>query len=333
MDIKILAIDLAKENFHLYGVDGAGQKVIDRMLRRTELLAFSHRLHSCSVVMEACGGSNFFAREFKKMGHHVRLISPQFVKPFVGHQKNDRNDARAIYEASLRPNIKSVGIKELWQQDLQALHRTRERIVKERICLTNQMRGVLIEYGFAIKRCDTHLLKQIPVLLECEEGSQVTLVLRRLMSSFLRDYAHLKDREQALTEEIKELAAQHPSAQRLQKIKGVGPMIATLVLASVGDGLEFKNGRGFSAWLGLVPKQHSSGGKSRLLGITKNGNSSLRALIIQGARTAVMAQMRTGYTGPNGAWVKQLLDKKGFNRTAVALANKNARHIWAQLVS
>lgn len=332
MEVKVLSIDLAKEIFYVYGVDNDGRIVVDKKCSRAILAETVHKLRPQTIFMEACGTSNFWARKFSKMGINIKLISPQHVKPFVGRQKNDRNDARAIFEAGCRPDAKFVPIKELWQQDLQSLHRVRQRIVSARVQIGNEILGLLAEYGVFVGRGKNQIIKTVPLHLENAEN-ELTVASRRLIANLVEDFKKHLEIEGQYTEEILSLAEASSDCQKVQTIEGVGPITATAFVSAIGSGMQFKNGRSVSAWLGVVPLQSSSGGKTKLLGITKTGNIYLRTLVIQGARTVLMSYQKKGFPGDKGLWLKSMIERKGFNKTAVALANKNTRHMWAVLVA
>ena len=280
MEINVLGIDLAKSVFQLHGLNETGKAVLRKKLSRSQLSVFVAKMPPCLIGIEACGGSSFWAREFQKHGHTVRLISPQFVKPYVKSNKNDAADAEAICEAVQRPSMRFVAVTQVEQQDLQSVHRIRERLVKARTALSNEIRGLLSEYGVVIPVGMAKLREHLPEILKKAE-------------------------------------------------KEAGPLTATALIASVADPLVFKNGREFSAWLGLVPRQNSSGGKTQLLGISKRGDVYLRTLLIHGARSPLRWADRK--EDGRSRWAQSLVERRGKNRAAVALANKNARIVWCLL--
>ena len=328
MNLSLLAIDLAKSVFQLHGVDSSGKVVLQKRLSRERLIEFIANLPRCTIAMEACGGANYWGREFEKLGHTVRLISPQFVKPYVKSNKNDSADAAAIAEAASRPHMRFVPVKRIEQQDIQGLHRVRERLVKSRTALVNEIRGLLGEYGIVLPTTVRKLRSLLPTILTQQEP-ELTSMSRDLFSTLLEELSELDQRIARLEERLEAIYQSHPACQRLSKIPGVGPMTATALLAAVSDPQSFKNGRQFAAWLGLVPKQHSSGGKERLLGISKRGDVYLRKLLIHGARS--VAWRVKDRTDSRSLWVQSLIERRGVNRAAVALANKNARIIWTLL--
>ena len=315
MTISVLGIDLAKNTYQLHGVDGVGKAVLKKRISRNELAAYIAGLPPCRIVMEACGGANYWARVFQRSGHQVKLISPQFVKPFVKTNKNDANDAEAIVEAASRPSMNFVPIKQVEQQDIQSIHRVRSRVVKNRTALINEIRGLLLEYGIAIP-LGAAKVKRFLCEIIANNKNELTDLSRECM--------------RGLYEELIEIEArQNKTCNRILKIPGVGDLTATALVAAIPDAREFKNGRHMAAWLGLVPRQSSSGDKQTLLGISKRGDRYLRTLLIHGARSALSHYKKTDTL--YGRW---FFDKKAslsFNKAAVALANKNARIIWSLL--
>lgn len=332
MNITTLGIDLAKNVFQIHGTDAKGKAILKKQLSRQKLSELVANLSPCKVVMEACGSANYFARKFKRQGHEVKLISPQLVKPFVKSNKNDRNDAEAIVEASSRPSMRYVTPKTVEQQDMQSLLRLREGCLQMRTKLGNQLRGLLAEYGVVIPKGMSQLRKQLAELLggmdEHAEG-EVTDYLRELL---FMPYELLQKIEQQIADydkKIAQMAKANQACQRIQQIEGVGAVTAIAIVSTMGSPKDFKNGRHFAAFLGLVPKQSSSGSRQRLLGISKRGDNYTRQVLIHGARSVVNYASRK--SDKRSEWVTQLKKRAGANRTAVALANKNARIIWALL--
>lgn len=328
MDIKVLGIDLAKDVFHLHGLDEKGQVVVERKLSRRKLLVFMKHLQPCEVFMEVGPGCHYWAREFQQWGHRVKLIAAQFVKPYVKTNKHDKADAAAIVEAGTRPHMRFVVPKSVDQQDLQNLHRIRDRLVGQRTALSNQIRGILAEYGIVFSKGIRQLQSQLPQLFEQQNHPDFSVMLREQMELLWQEFQSLQARIQLYEEKLRQIFQNHPECQRLATIPGVGPLIATAAVASLRP-QDFKNGRGLSAFLGLVPKQHSSGGKQKNLGISKRGNTDLRRLLIHGARSVVRTAARK--KDPRSQWMERLRVKIGMNKTAVAVANKNARLVWAVL--
>jgi transposase len=328
MNIKRIGIDLAKQVFQLHGVDHSEKVVLKKQLQRTKMLVYFQSLPPCLIGIEACGSSHYWARELQKLGHTVKLMAPQFVKPYVKGNKNDTNDAEAICEAVSRPNMRFVSIKTVAQQDIQALHRIRSELVKQRTAKGNQIRGLLAEYGVVVNKRIDVLRKALPSILEDAENG-ISADLRMLLEELRQDLIILDQRVLVLSEKINVIAKGNEDALRLQQIPGVGSMTATAIISAVGNGKQFKCGRDLAAWLGLTPKQHSSGGKDRLLGISKRGDAYLRTLLIHGAR-AVLRVSETK-TDSLSCWLQKLCSRRNKNIAAVALANKNARIIWAIL--
>lgn len=325
--ITTVGIDLAKNIFQLHAVDEYGKTVLKKRLSRGQLLPFVANLPACLIGMEACGGSNYWAREFVKLGHDVKLMAPQFVKPYVKSNKNDSADAEAICEAVTRPNMRFVPIKNIESQDMQSLHRIRQRLIKGKTALMNEIRGLIQEYGVIIPQGIMKLKKALNEIIEKDSA------LSNKMKSIVREvYQELLDIEEKIKfydNEIEIVFSQNEACQRLSKIEGVGVITATAIFAAIGTGKNFENGRQFAAYLGLVPRQHSSGGKERLLGISKRGDGYLRSLLIHGARAVI--QRTTDKSDKRSAWINKLKITRGHNKTCVALANKNARIIWALL--
>lgn len=283
------------------------------------------QLKPCLVAMEACGGSHHWARQFQAMGHDVRLISPQFVKPFVKSNKNDIADAEAICEAVQRPTMRFVPLKSVEQQDILSIHRAREQVVRRRTAQGNQIRGLLMEYGVVMPQGMRAVRTQLPDIL-ADADNELTLMFRELLQGLSEELINLDKRVALYDQQISMISEQSDVCRRLMTIPGVGPMVATALLASVSDGKAFKNGREMSAWLGLVARQHSTGGKPRLLGISKRGDVYLRKLLIHGARAALRWTDRKH--DKRSMWATSLKERRGQNIAAVALANKTVRTAW-----
>jgi transposase len=328
MNIKRVGIDLAKDVFQVHGVDSQEKVILRKQFRRVQLLAYFEKIAPCLIGMEACGSAHYWARELQKLGHTVKLMAPQFVKPYVKSNKNDANDAEAICEAVARPTMRFVAVKTIAQQDIQAIHRVRSELVSHRTAKVNQIRGLLAEYGLAVGRRIEVLRTALPLLLEDAENG-LTLDFRILLDELRQDLINLDERVQVMDKKIKTLANSHGEAKRLLAIPGIGPITATAIISAIGNGKQFKRGRDFAAWLGLTPRQHSSGGKERLLGISKRGDSYLRTLLIQGARAVLRVVGQKD--DPRSRWLQNLCSRRNKNIAAVALANKNARIIWALL--
>ena len=284
--IKVLGIDLAKNSFQLHGVDKKGHVVLKKKLSRHKLTAFIANLPPCLIGLEACGGAHYWVRTFTQMGHTVRMIAPQFVKPYVKSNKNDAIDAEAICEAVQRPSMRFVPVKTIEQQDIQSIHRIRSQQVVRRTAQTNQIRGLVLEYGIVIPKGIASIRKAIPDILEDAE-KPLTLLFRELLRELYNEVVHLDERIGTLEQKLKLICVRNEDCQRLLTIPGVGFLTATALIAAIGDITVFKNGRELAAWLGLVPRQHSTGGKPTLLGISKRGDSYLRTLLIHGGRSVV----------------------------------------------
>lgn len=329
MNITTLGIDLAKNIFQLHGADNRGNAVLKKTLTRNKLAEVIANLPKCQIVMEACGGANYWARKFNDYGHDVKLISPQFVKPFVKSNKNDRNDAEAIVEAASRPSMRYVSAKTIEQQDLQSLLRLREGCIEMRTKMSNQLRGLLAEYGIVIAKGISHLHKALPRLFDRGKDNELTAAFKEMLEM---QYNLLLTMGQQITMyevKLKMIAKTNEACQRVQQVEGIGPITAVALAATISNPNDFKNGRHFAAFIGLVPRQHSSGGQERLLGISKHGDSYLRQLLIHGARSVILYSGKKKDT--RSRWINGLKIRAGVNRTCVALANKNARIVLALL--
>ncbi len=325
MNIIVFGLDIAKKVFHAVGLNQAGKIAVKRKLRRKQVLTYFVNQEPCRISMEACASSHYWARELQKLGHEIRLIPAQHVKPYVMGNKNDYNDALAIAEASGRPGIHFVGIKTVAQQDVQATHRMRKSTVGERVALCNQVRGLLGEYGIIVNQGIASLRKAIPELLE-DGDNGLTDLFRGLLSQKYQQLQVLDEHVAYYTRQIEQQARQSATIQRLQSIPGFGPIVASTYHSVIGDGKAFNRGRDVSASLGLVPRQHSSGGKEILLGISKRGDKYLRSLIVHGARSVVKHAHKKD--DALSRWVMRLVDRRGKNKATVALANKLARIAW-----
>lgn len=324
-NITVLGIDIAKRVFQLHGVDERGKAVLKRQVSRSELRNTIARLPACLIAMEACSGSSYWAREFRVMGHEVKLIAPQFVKPFVKSNKNDAADAEAIAEAVQRPSMRFVTAKEVPHQDIQSLHMIRKRMVTARVSLTNELHGVLIEYGIVLPLSRKKMKSAIEQLIDPEDA-RLSGEMKDLMRLMLEELHAAEERIAKLDRKVKELSESNEVCKRLKEIPGVGPLISTALFSSVVDANAFKNGRQMSAWMGLVPRQHSTGGKNTLLGISKRGDSYLRQLLIHGARSVV--QNAKSKEDRLNRWIVEKERTRGWNKTVVAVANKTARTAW-----
>ena len=325
MDITTIGFDLAKTVFQVHGADGEGRAVLRRKLRRGKVLAFFAGLPSCLVGMEACASAHYWAREIQALGHEVRLIPPQYVRPFVKWQKNDAADAEAICEAAQRPTIRFVAVKGEEQQARAMLFHTRDLLVRQRTQTINALRGHLAEFGVVAPQGVAHV-GRLALALE-DPGSGLPEPVRELGGVLLGQIAHLDAKIGGLEKELRACARQDEQAARLMTIPGIGP-IGAMALQAFAPPMEiFRRGRDFSAWLGLVPRQHTTGGKPRLGRISKMGQRDLRRLLIIGAMAVVSSAVRRGET--NDPWLARMLARKPRMLVAVALANKMARIVWA----
>jgi transposase len=328
MTIETLGIDIAKNVFQLHGVNRGGRVVFKRRVMRDQLLEVVSRIDRCTIAVEACTGAFYWARKFEGLGHQVRIISPQYVKPFVRRQKNDGNDAEAICTAARQPHIPFVPKKTVEQQDIQTLHRARQRMVNHRTAVVSQIRGLLLDRGFAMAKSITRARRLVPEIL-ADTTNELTALAREAISELYDLFRDLDRRIASFDKKIDRIFLESEPCRRIATIKGVGPKTATAIIAAIGDGSEFKNGRHLAAWIGLVPRQFSSGDRKVLMGISKRGSQHLRSLLVHGARAVV--RTAPSKMDPNNTWVNQLRERRGFNRATVAVANKNARIIWAVL--
>jgi transposase len=295
---------------------------------RDSLMQVIAQITPCIIAIEACTGAFYWQRRFEEHGHTVRIISPQYVKPFVRRQKNDGNDAEAICTAARQSHMRFVPKKTIEQQDIQTLHRARQRLVNHRAAVVSQIRGLLLDRGIAIGVSITRARRTIPEVLS-GQGSELTDLAREAISELYDLFQDLDRRIRSFDQKIERVFKTSEACQRIARIKGVGSKTATAMVAAIGDGSEFKNGRHLAAWLGLVPRQHSSGDRHVLMGISKRGSQPLRVMIVHGARAVV--RTAPNKTDPANQWVNQLRERRGFNRATVAVANKTARIIWAVL--
>ncbi|HLH04673.1 MAG TPA: IS110 family transposase [Bryobacteraceae bacterium] len=328
MAVKVIGLDIAKHVFQLHGADAKGKAVLKKRLRREQVTDFFGSIPRCTVAMEATQGAHYWARVLTTFGHEVRLISPQFVKPYVRGQKNDMQDAAAICEAASRPEMRFVPQKSIAQQDMQMLHRIRSRLIANRTQVGNQIRGLLAEYGIVVPLHLSQLRKHVHALAS-EPHAQLTAFAQLLFAGLYEELCQLDDRIQAMEERIDDAFRADEACQRISRVEGIGPVIATAIVAAIANGRAFRNGRQLSAWLGLVPRQYSSGDKQRLLGISKRGDPYLRTLLIHGARSVVYRSIHK--SDARSRWIADKQKRLGTTKACVAVANKNARIIWAIL--
>ncbi|NDV19829.1 IS110 family transposase [Pseudodesulfovibrio sp. JC047] len=327
-DITTIGIDLAKNVFQLHGIDNKGNVVLKKRLNRRNVLSFLVNMEPCLIGIEACCGSHFWARELKKLGHEVRQMPPQYVKPYVKTNKTDANDAEAVCEAVTRPNMRFVPTKSEEQLNLQALHRIRERLIRNRTSLTNQIRGLLLEAGISVPQGVAKLRNVLPEIFE-DLSNRLTLIERDYLSDLYTELVDLDGKVLKYENQLQILCGQSAECQKLLTIPGIGLLTAIALVSAIGDAHAFKNGRQLAAWVGLTPRQHSSGGKDRLMGISKRGNSYLRKLLVHGARSVVYRCRNKDDC--RSRWLAEIEDRRGIMKATVAQANKAARIVWAVL--
>jgi transposase len=352
MDITTIGIDLAKRVFHIHGVDGKGKTVLKKKLMRDQVLPFLEELEPCVVGIEACGGAHHWAREIAGLGHQVKMMAPQFVKPYVKGNKDDRADAAAICEAVSRPSMRFVPVKTAAQQDIQMIHRVRSRLVKNRTALGNEIRGLLGEYGIVIPKSLSALRKRLPEVLA--KDAALAPATKELFRELLDELDEIDGKVKLYEQRLRAICKDSAVCGRLMSVPGIGFITATALYAAAGDARAFESGRQMAAWVGLVPKHVGTGGRDRMLGISKRGNSYLRSLLVHGARSVHRSSLRKGRKGgdvafgkANGgdgarkpdaapverdafcAWVCELDERRGTCRSTVAIANRLARYAWA----
>lgn len=328
-EISLVGIDIAKDVFQINAVDARGKVVLCKRIYRSDLRLFVTNLPKCVIAMEACSGSNYWGREFEKMGHEVRLISPQFVKPYVKGNKHDAADAEGISEAASRPGMRFVPVKATWQQDILMVHRVRERLVRNRTALTNEIRAVLMEYGVVFGRGYKSLREGICKLMG-EDDIRLTELIKGVIWDLYEELIAIQEQVDRYEAKVREIYKSNETCQRIGEVPGVGPVTATAMISSIGDARVFRSGRQMAAWLGLVPRQHSSGGKTVLLGISKRGDRYVRRLLVHGARSVL--KYAVNKSDRRSKWLLRIQETRGYNKACVAMANKNARICWALMV-
>jgi transposase len=328
MEIRSVGIDLGKTTFHLVALDDKGKVLVKKKFTQKQLMAFTANLQTCLIGMESCSGSHFLGRALREQGHEVKLIPAQFVKPFVKSHKNDFVDAEAIAEAVERENMRFVPIKTDDQLDLQALHRVRERLMTRRTALINQIRGFLLERGIVFAKSPIRLREALPEVLE-NAHEDLTPRMRNLIAILWSEWKDLELQIAEMNDEVERIASSDDACRRLRQIPGIGPLVATAIVASIGNGAAFRKGREFAAWLGLLPNQRSTGGKAKLGAISKRGNCYLRKILIHGARAVVLRSKRDRIA--MGTWMTSLETRAPRNILIVATAHKLARIAWAVL--
>ena len=328
MEIRSVGIDLGKTSFHLVALGDKGKVLLKKKFTQKQLITFTANLQTCLIGMESCSGSHFLGRALRERGHEVKLIPAQFVKPFVKSHKNDFVDAEAIAEAVERENMRFVPIKTDDQLDLQSLHRVRERLMTRRTALINQIRGFLLERGIVFAKRPIRLMEAMPEVLE-NIHENLTPRMRNMMAMLWSEWKDLELQIAEMNDEVERIASSDAACRRLRQIPGIGPLVATAIVASIGNGAAFRKGREFAAWLGLLPNQRSTGGKAKLGAISKRGNCYLRKILIHGARAVVLRCKRDRIA--MGAWMTSLETRAPRNILIVATAHKLARIAWAVL--
>jgi transposase len=330
MQIRSVGIDLGKTTFHLVALGDNGKVLLKKKFTQKQLITFTANMQTSLIGMEACGGAHFLGRALRAQGHEVKLIPAQFVKPFVKSNKNDFIDAEAIAEAVDRQNMRFVPIKTDDQLDLQALHRVRDRLITRRTSVINQLRAFLLERGLVFAKSPARLRERMPEVLE-NADEDLTPRMRNLLVLLWNEWKELEQQIVDMNYEVEQIASSDPACTRLRQIPGIGPLVATAIVAAIGNGAAFRKGREFAAWMGLVPKQYSTGGKAKLAGISKRGNLYLRKILIHGARAVVLRSKRERIA--MGAWMTSLETRAPRNVLIVATANKLARIAWAVLAT
>lgn len=326
--IKLVAIDLAKRCYQVGAIDEHGKLLYNRKLSPAKFALAMQQLQPTIVAMEACAAAHYWGRRLTALGHEVRLVPPQHAKAFRRVHKSDAHDTLSIAEAAQRPNIHFVPVKTIAQQDLQSLGRIRERLIAQRTAIINQARGLAREYGVSFAKSRQALLEQLPIALG-DADNELSPIAREALAELLQQIRQITQHLTCIAQRITALASQDPAYERLKTIPGIGPTIAPALLASLGHAQQFKSARQCSAWVGLVPRQHGTGGQVQLGSITKNGNASLRTLLIHGARTVI--RWADKHTHAQSRWIKDLIARRGKNKAVVALANKLMRIVWSVL--
>lgn len=324
--VSIIGLDIAKNSFHAHGAAGDGSKVFSKALARGRVLEFLGQIEPCTVALEACAGAHYWSRELSKLGHDVRLIAPQYVKPYVKRQKNDANDAEAIAEAASRPTMRFVATKSAEQKGQSMVLKTRDLLTGQRTQTINALRGHLAEHGIVAPKGPQHLPRLERAVNEQAEGLPLEVI--NLCQMFFVLIVELSERIDELTKRVRQIARENDVARRLMTMPGVGPVTAVSIAVLAAPPEMFSKGRDFAAWIGLAPRQHSTGGKTRLGKISKMGQRDLRRLLIIGAMSAIQSAQKRG-GAPEGSWLARMLARKPRMLVAVALANKMARMAWA----
>lgn len=323
-EITTIGVDLAKSIFTVHGMDAAGHTVLRKTVRREKLMELVAGLPPCLIGMEACGGAHEWARKFEACGHRVGIMMARFMAPYRKSSKNDGNDAEAICEAVARPNMRFVPVKSAEQQAILSLHRVRQGFIEQRTATINRIRGLLAEFGVVLPQRAEQVRRAAVVAAE-----SLPVLAREAITDLRAHLSYLDERINRYERQLVELARQRETAVRIQRLPGVGPLTASAITARISDGHEFANGRQFAAWLGLVPRQYSTGGKPRLGRITKRGDAYLRTLLMLGARAVLQSAAQK--TDRLSRWARALRARRGYHRAIIAVAAKNARIIWALL--
>jgi transposase len=330
-NLSVLGIDLAKNVFQIHGVNPEGKVVLKKKLQRDQLIPFLRNLPACLIGIEACAGAHYWGHQFNALGHTTKLMSPVYVKAYVMSHKSDAKDAEACAEAVTRPKMRFVPLKSAIQLEMQSLHRIRSHHVKAKTALMNMIRGLLSEVGIVIPRGMAFLRRRLQALID-SDNVELSGFSKSLFISLAEQLDNLDHQVVQLSYQIEVLATEDDACKRLMSIPGLGYLTASALTAMIGNGSEFKNGRGLSAYVGIIPKQHSSGGTEKLVGITKRGDRYLRQLLIHGGRSAILSALKLVKDKPefkknddHSCWIRQLVDRVGKNKAAVAVANKNAR--------
>jgi transposase len=326
--ISTIGLDLAKRVFQVHGIDDQGNILVQKQLSRSEVLAWFEKIEPCLIGMESCATSTYWAREIGKFGHNVKLMPPAYVKPYVRRQKNDRTDAAAICEAVGRPTMRFVALKTLEQQSVQVLHRTRELLILQRTQTMNALRAHLAEFGLIFVQRNVGIAQAIKIIQDAE-NTEIPAFVRQVLSSLVEQLKKLKGEIAKLDAQMVAWHRSSADSLRLATIPGVGAVTASALIAAIGDGKQFRSAREFASWIGMVPRQHSSGGKERLGRISKQGNAYLRTLLVLGATGLLRGSYRKKAVG--GSWFNDLLQRKPKRVASIALANKMARVAWAVL--
>jgi transposase len=325
-NISRVGIDLAKNIFQICAVDSRGKVIFNKTVKRPELKTFIANLPTSEIVLESCSSSNYWYQTFSRYGHNVRLINPAYVKPYVKTNKSDAADAEALCEAAARPTMRFVQPKTPDQQDTQLLHRVRTRLVSRRTSLSNQLRGLLAEYGIVINEGINNVRKRMPQILEDAENN-LSATARTVFAQLNDELVEIDQRVDSLSKELIRVSDHHSRCKQFKTVYGIGPMVATALYTAMGDPKHYKNGREFAAFLGLVPRQYSTGGKPKLGGISKRGDTQTRTLLIQGAQAALSRMHKRN--DRLSLWACKIKERRGHNIATVALANKLARICWA----